>query len=382
MRRAVSDVLIYGDSMRSPEIRHEVPVAVPDPFLYAERDGQRHAVVTAFEVERLEGIDTLEVSPLERFGLDELIAAGMRREEIHLELTLRACRSLGITRAAVPHTFPLQVADHLRAHGIDVRVDRKLFEDRRRVKNEAELAGIRRAQRAAEAGMAAARDVLRRAERRNGALLVDGEQLTCERVKVAVGQAFTEHDAAAEEFIVSHGAQTAIGHHMGSGPIAPDEPIVLDLFPRDRESGCYADMTRTFVVGTPSGELEEYHRLCLEALRQALAGVRAGVVGNDLHLQTCELFERHGYPTLRSKEPGTVLEDGFFHGLGHGVGLEVHEKPGLSMTREDSLVAGDVITLEPGLYRSGYGGCRLEDIVLVTQDGAENLTDFPYDLEP
>ena len=375
------DVLIYGDSMRSPEMRHEVPVAVPDPFLYAERNGRRHVAVTAFEVERIEAIDGLDVSPLERFGLDELIATGMRREDIQLELTLRACRKLEINNPAVPHTFPLQVADHLRANGIEVRVDRKLFDDRRRVKNEAELSGIRRAQRAAEAGMAAALELLRQAAPRDGTLVVDGEQLTCERIKIAVGQTFTEHDVSGEEFIVSHGAQTAIGHHMGSGPIAPDEPIVLDLFPRDRESGCYADMTRTFVVGTASPELAEYHRLCLEALEQAIAGVRPGVVGNDLHLQTCELFERHGQPTLRSKKPGTVLEDGFFHGLGHGVGLEVHEKPSLSMTREDALVAGDVITLEPGLYRSGYGGCRLEDLVLVTADGAENLTDFPYELQ-
>jgi Xaa-Pro aminopeptidase len=377
----VTDVLIYADSMRSPEMRHEVPVAIPDPFLYAEHEGRLYAVVTSFEVERLRATD-VEVLPYEEVGYDELIRKGMPRDEIALEMALRACRKFGIEKAAVPTTFPVGMADHLRASGIDLSVDRKLFDDRRRVKTDSELAGIRRAQRAAEAGMDAARTLLRAAEARNGELVVDGEILTSERLKTAIAQAFNEHGSAADEMVVSHGPQTAVGHDMGSGPIAPGEPVVLDLFPRDRESACFADMTRTFVVGTPPAELVEYHTLTLEALEKAVAGVRAGVVGNDLHVQTCELFQEHGYPTQLSKEPGTVLADGFYHGLGHGVGLEVHEKPSLGMTREDALVAGDVVTLEPGLYKQGFGGCRLEDLVLVTPDGAENLTDYPYDLEP
>jgi Xaa-Pro aminopeptidase len=378
----VTDVLIYADSMRSPEMRHEVSVAIPDPFLYAEQDGRRYAVVTAFEIERIQAATDIEVLPYEEVGYDELIRKGMPRDEIALEMALRACRKFGIENAAVPTTFPLGLADHLRANGIDLSVDRKLFDDRRRVKNDAELAGIRRALRAAEAGMDAARRLLRRTEARNGELVVDGEVITSERLKVAIAQAFTEHGSAADEMVVSHGPQTAVGHDMGSGPIAPGEPVVLDLFPRDRESACFADMTRTFVVGTPPPELVEYHGLTLEALRKAIAGVRAGVVGNDLHVQICELFQEHGYPTQLSKEPGTVLADGFYHGLGHGVGLEVHEKPSLGMTRDDPLVAGDVVTIEPGLYQHGFGGCRLEDLVLVTVDGAENLTDYPYGLEP
>jgi Xaa-Pro aminopeptidase len=378
----VTDVLIYADSLRSPEMRHEVPVSVPDPFLYAEREGRRYAAAVSFEVDRMRAATDIEVFPYEEFGIDELLRSGMPRDEVTLEVVLRACRQIGVTNAAVPSTFPLELADHLRANAIDVATDRKLFESRRRVKNAAELAGIRRAQRAAEAGMDAARELLRRAKARNGGLVVDGEPLTCERLKVAVAQAFTEHDAAADEMVVSHGPQTAVGHDMGSGPIAADEPVVLDLFPRDRESACFADMTRTFVVGTPPPELVEYHRLTFEALQRALAGVRSGVVGNDLHVQTCDLFHEHGYPTQLSKEAGEVLADGFYHGLGHGVGLEVHEKPSLSVTREEPLVAGDVITLEPGLYRQGFGGCRLEDLVLVTDDGAENLTEYPYELQP
>src|ERR671937_614805 len=382
IRAAVADVLIFADSLRSPEMRHEVPLAVPDPFLYAEREGERHVVASSFELGRINEVAPhLEALPLEEFGVDELYAQGLSRDEIELEVILRAARRFGIEQAVVPGTFPLEVADHLRANGIEVAADRELFIGRRRVKNEAELAGIRRAQRAAEAGMDAAREILRAAERRNGSLVVDGEALTCERLKLAVEQAFSEHGVFADEFIVSHGAQTAIGHDMGSGPIAPGEPVCLDLFPRDRESGCYADMTRVYVVGEPPEELREYHRLCREALDRSVEAVRAGVEGRDLYRLSCEFFEEHGYPTLLSKPPGEVLKDGFYHSLGHGVGLEVHEQPNLGRGPGE-LVAGDVIAVEPGLYRNGFGGVRLEDLVHVTEDGAETLTEYPYDLEP
>ena len=377
------DVLIAADSIRSPEMRHEVPVSVPDPFVYLERDGRKIVVIGSFEVPRVEELGLgHEVYAPERFGLDELYQQGLQYWEIGREICLRVCREFSLEKAVVPHSFPLELADHLRANGVDVRVDREFFAGRRRVKNEFELAGIRRAQRACEAGMDAARDLMRRAQAGNGTLTLDGEPLTCERIKTRVEQVFSEHGVAAEESIVSHGPQTAIGHDMGSGPIAPGEPIVLDLFPRDRETGCYADMTRTFVVGDPPDELVEYHRLVKEALDTSLAAIRAGVDGREVNRVATELFERHGYPTLLSKDPGEVLMEGFFHSLGHGVGLEVHELPVLGRLAGQELVAGDVVTVEPGLYRQGFGGCRLEDLVLVTEDGAENLTQYPYELKP
>ena len=375
-------MLILGDTIRSPEARHEIPLAIPDEVLYAEHDGQRHVLTASFEIARIDQLGTdLVPHPYEEFGLDELVKRGLRSWQVYDELYLRACRAFGVTSAVAPETFPLAIADHLRANGIEVTADRELFDGRRRVKNEAELAGIRRAQRAAEAGMAAAAEMLRAAEARDGAVYLDGEPLTCERIKLAVEHAFGAHGATAEEFIVAHGAQGAVGHDMGSGPLGVGEPVVIDLFPRDRESACFADMTRTFVVGDPSDELREYHRLSREALDRAVAAIQPGVSGKELHRLVCDFFHEHGYPTQLHKEEGKVLRDGFFHGLGHGVGLEVHERPGLGRAGEE-LVAGDVVAVEPGLYRHGYGGCRLEDLVLVTDDGPEVLTQFPYELEP
>ena len=205
--------------------------------------------------------------------------------------------------------------------------------------------------------------------------------LTSEAVKTAIREVFTAGGMITEEFIVSHGPQSAVGHDMGSGAIAEGEPIVIDLWPKDLETACYADMTRTFVVGDPPEEIIRYHRLCKEALYRSLEAVRHGEAGAEVFRRACEVFHEAGEPTQLSKKPGEVLEDGFYHGLGHGVGLEVHEAPTLGRA-PGTMVAGDVVTLEPGCYRHGFGGVRLEDLVLVTDDGAENLTDYPYGLEP
>lgn len=380
---SMDDVVIYGDTVRSADMRHEVAVLVPDPFLYLEVGGKRHVVVSSLEQPRIAEVHPdLELHPVQEFGWDDLVAAGAERADTELEVAVRACRELGVRTAAVPPEFPLALADRLRAQGLTLHPDRGVFEGRRRVKNEAELAGIRRAQRSAEAGMAAAAELLRRAQANGGGLVVDGEPLSCERIKAAIRDAVDRAGGSiSEAFIVSHGAQTALGHELGFGAIHPDEPVVVDLWPRDPQSGCYADMTRTFVVGTVPDELGRYHELSLEALRRVHESVRAGVLGSELFGLACEPYERAGLPTQRTKADGEILEEGFFHSLGHGVGLEVHEAPLLGRA-PDVLVAGDVVAVEPGCYRPDFGGCRLEDLVYVTGGGGEILTEFPYELTP
>jgi Xaa-Pro aminopeptidase len=378
----VPDVLIHGDTVRSPELRHEVPVVIPDAFLYAEKEGRRTVVLHSLEIPRVrEEAPELEIIPLEQLGADELYSQGKQVWEIELELALRACRELGITQATVPAGFPVGHADHLRANGVEIGVDRDVFDNRRRSKNETEVRGIRKAQRACEAALDASRDLLRRARTNGGGLEVDGEPLTSERLKRVIEDVFADRGVEGSDMIVAHGPQSAVGHNMGSGQIAPNEPIVFDLFPKDKATGCYADMTRTYVVGEPSEELQKWYGLVKEALEISTAGVKPGVNGRTLYEQVCNIFQDAGYKTQLNKEPGEVLEDGFFHGLGHGVGLEVHELPSMGRVGHD-LVPGDVITIEPGLYRSGYGGLRLEDLVLVTKDGYEVITDYPYDLTP
>jgi Xaa-Pro aminopeptidase len=379
----MDDVIIYGDTIRSADMRHEVAVVVPDPFLYLETGGRRHVAASSMELPRIAEVHPdLELHDLQQFGWDELVASGATRPETELEVSVRACRDLGMTNAAVPPEFPLALADRLRAAGISVQPNRSVFEARRRVKSAAELAGIRRAQRAAEAGMGAAAELLRAARPDGDGIVLDGEALSSERIKAAIRDAADRAGGSmTEAFIVSHGAQAAVGHELGSGAIRAGEPVIIDLWPRDPQSGCYADMTRTFVVGEVPEELRRYHELCLEALRSVQRAVRGGLAGSALFGLACEPFEQAGLPTQRTKADGETLEEGFFHSLGHGVGLEVHEAPMLGRA-PDVLVAGDVVAVEPGCYRPGFGGCRLEDLVHVTEDGGEVLTDFPYELTP
>jgi len=378
----VTDVLIIGDTFRCPELRHEIPLAVPDPFVYLEREGARHVYVHSMEAGRVRGAAPgVTVHPLEEVGIDELYAQGLGWLELRLEWAARSCVHAGLKAAVVPATFPAAYLDRIRREGVELAVDQALFDRRRRVKVPAELDGIRRAQLAAEAAMGDAVALLRSAENGDGVLWLDGEPLTVERVKAVMRRVFTEHACSADELIVAPGPQGAAGHEMGHGPIGIGDPVVFDIWPRDDASSCFADMTRTFVVGPVPEQVREWHAVTKEALDTATSLIRPGADCQAVFAAACDVIEAAGYATLRTKGEGEVLDHGFFHGLGHGVGLEVHEGPYMSRLPGGPLVAGDVVTVEPGLYEPGIGGVRLEDLVLVTEDGCEVLTRFPYDLE-
>jgi Xaa-Pro aminopeptidase len=366
-----SDVLLFGAPDTNADIFHAVPKGIVDPFLYVETDGRRVGFIGVLDADNARAAGIEVVDPL-TLGRDELLAAGLSPTEIELEIALRAARSLGVTDAIVPFDFPTAVADHLRAGGLTLSVDPVAFVDRRRVKTAAELEGVRRAQRAADVAMGVAAELIH--ELRPG--------LTSEEVRAAMKARCDELGCdLPDDVIVAGGGQGAAGHDSGSGAIGAGEPVIVDIWPRDRASRCFADMTRTFVAGggPPPEELQRYWDLTRASLDAIYPLVRAGADGRAIYDASCEPFEAAGFPTQRTKADGEILQDGYFHGLGHGVGLEVHERPGLGR-RGDELIAGDVITLEPGCYRRGFGGCRLEDLVLVTDGGCEILTDFPYDL--
>jgi Xaa-Pro aminopeptidase len=168
------------------------------------------------------------------------------------------------------------------------------------------------------------------------------------------------------------------GHDPGSGPLPAGLPIEVDVWPRDDASACWADMTRTFIVGRePPEEVLRQEHLVRAALEGARAAARPGVTGRELHAGCCEIFEREGYRTQRTG-PGEDRNEGFQFSLGHGVGLQVHESPALGQTGRSPLVPGDVVAVEPGLFQRDVGGVRFEDLLLITDDGNELLTAFPY----
>ncbi|WP_331236430.1 M24 family metallopeptidase [Natronorarus salvus] len=278
-----------------------------------------------------------------------------------------------VSSTLAPARFPLATADGLRDREVSVEAETEdVLTEIRAVKTDEEIGYIREAQRANEAAMAAAEELLRAASVESGRLLLDGEALTSERVTREIERTLLEHDHALDETIVAGGAQGADPHDRGSGPLPANQPIVIDVFPRSKATKYNADMTRTFVVGEPTEEAVRRYEITEEALDAALAAVEPGVTGADVHDAVCDVYEGAGYATLRS-DPGT--EVGFIHSTGHGIGLDVHELPSLSPSGGE-LEPGHVITVEPGLYHPDVGGIRIEDLVVVTEEGYENLTRY------
>jgi Xaa-Pro aminopeptidase len=379
--RSVATILLYGDTIRYPALRHEIPLEIVDPLLFAARDGRAFVLTSSLETARIaEVLPGAELVTFEELGFFELVEQGMPRDEADLETVVRAMGKWGIEDAVVPGDLPVAIADRLRGAGIAVAVDSRTVDDRRRVKTPAELAGIRRAQRAAEAGMAVADELIHGADRDGGRLHRDGELLTAETVRAAIRAECAAAGAPAPPDIMVVSALSDGGHDPGSGPLPSDLPIAVDLWPRDEASGCWADMTRTFVAGEVTSAVAELRDVVREALEAARSAARPGITGQALYDVAADVVERAGHPTQRTRTPGETLAHGFYFSLGHGVGLEVHEPPGLGLGGSETLVAGDVIAIEPGIEGlEGIGGVRLEDLLLITEDGSETLTDYPYD---
>ena len=278
----------------------------------------------------------------------------------------------------VPSRFPVGTADALRDRGVTVEADTDdVIGEIRAVKDPWEVDEIRAAQRANEAALDAAVAVIAEARIDGDGLVHDGEPLTAERVKVVIERALLDRGYALDETIVAGAEQGADPHERGSGPLPAHEPIVIDVFPRSKATRYHADMTRTVVRGTADDAVRERFELTRTALEAALEAVEPGATGESVHDAACDVYEDAGHPTLRSD---AAAETGFIHSTGHGIGLEVHEVPRLGPGGPE-LEPGNVVTVEPGLYDPEHGGMRLEDLVVVTEDGHENLTDYPYELE-
>lgn len=376
--------LLYDDALRSPEMRHEVGELVMDPFTFVEVEGRRIVIASPLEEATLGRREDVidDLWSIHDLGVEELLAdRSFPYQLVGAEIVRRALEKLGVSSVTVPPTFRMIVADYLRDKGIEVVVDADAWAARRRTKSPAELEGTERAQRAAETAFLAALRMIREAEPTSGAKLrFEGEILTCEWIREVMTTELLMQGASSDDIIVQTGDQCLNGHDIGTGPVAPNQSLIIDCFPHDRRSGAFADMTRTLVPGTPSKELRKLHADCKAALEIAFDALRPG--RSDAYQKVADHFHSLGYPTqLQHDGPGPLVE-GFSHSLGHGVGLEVHERPWLGR-RTDELVEGDVVAVEPGLYFRGIGGVRLEDTVLVTDKGVEHFTDpLPYDLEP
>ncbi|MCA1727915.1 MAG: Xaa-Pro peptidase family protein [Actinobacteria bacterium] len=326
-------LLVIGAPEHDAAAYHLSGFLAPDPVILLQVAGKKYLAVSSMEYGRAKR----EARAEEVRSFDELDVINLARELKSGGRALAAAAAgllekLGATNSpvAVPPSLGVVYADELRARSLTVTPEARLFADLRRVKTEEEISYIERTQRAVE-----------------------------------------------EASITAGGSQATDPHERGHGPLKAGESIILDIFPADKTTRYYADMTRTFVKGEPGEDLQKMYDAVLESQEAALAMIGPGVNGRDVHRKVSDVLHEAGYETLvHDQRPGEPLQEGFIHGTGHGVGLEIHESPRVSIS-DEKLVSGDVVTVEPGLYYPEIGGVRIEDLVVVTESGCRNLTNFP-----
>ncbi|AGB36764.1 M24 family metallopeptidase [Natronococcus occultus] len=374
------DGYLISDDDSDSDQRYVSGFTAPDAYqTLVTAAGEVHLLVSGLEYGRAQKeADADSVSRRAAYDYQELVA-----EHGSYEGTLRTIAAFladhGVDSIAVPRNFPTGTADGLRELGLEVAVESEdVVEEIRSRKTPWETNQISATQSANEAAMAAAERLIATAEIEDGALVFDGEELTSARVKEEIEITLLRHGCGLDETIVACGADGADPHNRGSGTLEAGKPIVIDIFPRDKGTGYFGDMTRTFVRGEPTAEAKRRYEVTREAFETALETIEAGVTGAAVHDAVCDVIEDAGYETLRSDPSADI---GFIHSTGHGVGLDLHEQPSLSPTGEE-LEPGHVVTVEPGLYDPEVGGIRIEDLVVVTEDGYENLTEYPVAFEP
>ncbi len=274
--------------------------------------------------------------------------------------------------------FPIALAEKLRGKGFNLIIAKEEVCPRREIKTDAETKAIQQSQRAAVAAMKAAIAQIASAKIGRDQILRHGKTtLTSEVVRATIGHTLLDNDCIAEETIVSCGPASADPHERGEGPLRASEPIVIDIFPRSGKSGYWGDITRTVCRGPASAELKKQYNAVKAAQAAQLKKAKAGVWADTIHKTGADLMEARGFKT----ETINDVPQGFIHGTGHGVGLEIHEAPRVSSATHQKLRAGHIITIEPGLYYSEIGGVRIEDTILVTKDGYKMLAPCPKKLE-
>jgi Xaa-Pro aminopeptidase len=375
--KAPENLLLVADSERDANMLYAVGMFVPDPFIYLRRRGRPTIVMSDLEIDRArKQAPHCRASSLSKYQKN-LRAAGIKAPKLS-DVVRAMLRERGVRRATVPHNFPLGLAEELKRLGVFLKVKPGGFFPAREQKSPAEVRKISAALIMAEVGMAEAMQVLRNSKTtRGGRLMHHNVPLTSEKLRSVIDTAIIQASGLAAHTIVAGGPQGCDPHETGHGPLSANEPIIIDIFPRSQKTGYFGDITRTVVRGRASEGVRRLYDTVLQGQKLAFRKVRAGVPTADVHCTVQEFFGQQGYKTARRN--GRM--EGFLHGTGHGLGLEIHEAPRMGVNSPGKLKPGHVVTVEPGLYYPELGGVRLEDVALVTQNGARNLTRFEKVLE-
>ncbi len=353
--------LMVAASEHNADMLYATRFMAPDPFVYWEWKGKRNIALNALEIDR--GRSEAQV--------DHVYATEDFKGETMADVIAAIAKKEGFKIIEVPQDFSLALADALRQRRYRIIPAKGSFFPKREIKTPYEISSITRAQRMAEAGLQRAIEVLKQTTiTATGYLNWQGRRLTSERLRGEINATIIKLGGLPAGTIVAGGIQACNPHERGHGPLRAHQAIIIDIFPRDSQSGYFGDLTRTVLRGKASEALKKLHHTVACAQQMALKKMRSGADGKKIHNEIVEFFKKQGYPTEKSQGRWT----GFFHGTGHSLGLEIHEPPRFSATR---FKTGQVMTVEPGLYYPDLGGVRIEDLVLIQKTGILNLTRAP-----
>lgn len=366
VRTSGADAYLIYASSEDADMRYLSGFATNDPFIYFKKPG-RHGTIIVSQMEYARAVRESKAAVMTRAqaGLVEIL----KTENDPWRATAQMITGQVQGKLLVPPEFPLALARALQ-ESVELIVDHTAVQSMRAVKSPKELSAIRKVQQVTESAIDLGISLIKGSAVRKGILVSGGEPLTSERVRAAMHAVLIGHGCSAKDTIVSCGEDAAIPHCMGTGALKARQPIVLDMFPRHDQSGYFSDMTRTVSKGKPGPKVVDMHAVVCEAQDLAVGALRQGASCPEVHQTVVDFFKDQGFGN------GTT---GFVHNLGHGIGLEVHEPPSLGPSGT-LLAAGNVITVEPGLYYPGVGGVRLEDIGVVTKKGFTRFTRYPRDL--
>ena len=366
--------LIVAPSETDADMLYATRIFIGDPFIFLQQKGKRTLVLSDLEIDRAK--KNAKADEFVMFNqLEREVQGKAKKAPAYEKVLAHFLTKRGVKRALVPANFPLGFANEIKRNGIALETSNGLFWPARERKTAEEIRLLERALRMTETGMKRGMEILKASKPGAGKKLKwSGKTLTSETLRAEIDSAILRAGGVPTNTIVAGGDQACDPHERGFGPLRADSLIILDIFPRDGKTGYWGDMTRTVVRGRASEQQRKLWEAVKAGQRLALKRIKAGVDGVSIHQAITELFERRGFPT----EVRNGRRVGFFHGTGHGLGLEIHEYPRLQKV---VLKAGQCLTVEPGLYYPGIGGARIEDVVIVEKAGRRILSRFSKQLE-
>ena len=366
--------LIVAPSDTDADMLYATRIFIGDPFIFLQQNGKRTLVLSDLEIDRAK--KNAKADEFVMFSqLEHEVQGKAKKAPPYEKVVAHFLTKRGVKRAKVPANFPLGFANEIRRRGIALETSNGLFWPTREKKTAEEIRLLERALRITETGMKRGMEILKASTVGAGKKLKwSGKTLTSEILRAEIDSAILRAGGVPTNTIVAGGDQACDPHERGFGPIQANSLIIFDIFPRDAQTGYWGDMTRTVVRGRASEQQRKLWGAVKAGQALALKRIKAGVDGMSIHQAITELFNDRGFPT----EVRNGRRVGFFHGTGHGLGLEIHEYPRLQKV---VLKAGQCLTVEPGLYYPGIGGARIEDVVIVERDGCRILSKFPKQLE-